>query len=86
MIPLSYFLVAWVILLAIFGVMLMLTLVQMLRHGLSTFGTYASTFIFLVSTVGVLIGVTIYLGGVDWKTEVNVIPEIQSPLFPDDAV
>ncbi len=81
MIPLSYFLVAWIIFLGIFGVMTTLTLVQMLRYGLSSFWTYASTFIFLVVVVGTLVGLTVYVGGVDWSAPVNIVPNIGDPLF-----
>lgn len=85
MIPLSYFLAAWVILLGIFGVMTLLTLIQMLKHGLSTFWTYASTFLFLIVVVGVVIGVTWQLGNVDWNTPITVVPaNLDSALFLDE--
>lgn len=82
MIPLSYFLIAWVILLAIFGVMMLLTLVQMLRHGLPSPWTYITTFIFLIVTAGVVIGSGLYFTGVDWTTTINVIPAEVLPIFP----
>jgi mannose/fructose/N-acetylgalactosamine-specific phosphotransferase system component IID len=75
MIPLSYFLITWTILLAIFGVVLLLTLVQMLKHGLSRTGTYVSTFIFLVVTAGVVIWTAFYLSSVDWSIGIKVIPD-----------
>lgn len=74
MIPLSYFLIAWAALLAIFGVMMFVTLVQMLRHGLPSISTYLSTLIFLVVTAGVVIGTSLYLTRVDWSVSVQLLP------------
>lgn len=74
MIPLSFFLTAWIILLAIFGFVLMLTLIQVLRHGLPTAGTYISTFAFLTVIALVLLGVGGHLMTVDWATSVAIIP------------
>ena len=81
MIPLSYFLIAWVILLVIFGVLMLLTLVQMLRHGLASPSTYISTFMFLVVTAGVLLWTLMYFTSVDWNTSINVLPEGIETLF-----
>ncbi len=74
MIPLSTFLIAWIVLLAIFGFVLMLTLIQMLRHGLPTTGTYISTFLFLTVIALVILGVGGHLTTVDWTTQIAVLP------------
>lgn len=75
MIPLSYFLIVWVILLAIFGVMMLLTLIQMLRHGLSSIETYLVTAVFLSVTAIVVIGTALLLARVDWSTPVQILPD-----------
>lgn len=82
MIPLSYFLIAWVILLAIFGMMTLLTLLQMLKHGLPSPMTYASTFLFLIVTAGVVVGSAMYFAGVDWSSSVELVPSGVT-LFPE---
>jgi len=74
MIPLSYFLIAWIILLAIFGFLLLLTLIQMLRHGLPMPSTYISTFLFLAVIAFVVLGVGGHLTTVDWSQSVSLIP------------
>lgn len=78
MIPLSYFLIGWTILLAFFGVLLLLTLIQMLRHGLSVTATYVSTFIFLIVTAAVVLGTAFYLSSVDWSIGIGPAPQQQS--------
>jgi len=75
MVPLGYFLLAWLVLLAIYAFLVLLTLVQMLRHGLPSVSAYASIFIFLIVTVGVVLGTGFYLISVDWTESANVIPK-----------
>jgi hypothetical protein len=82
MIPLTYFLVAWVVLLGIFGLMMLVTLLQMLRHGLPSTITYITTFFFLVVTAGTVIGTSLYLTQVDWNVGINVIPRELLQIFP----
>lgn len=80
MVPLSYFLIAWAILLAIFGVVMFVTLVQMLRHGLPSLSTYVSTLVFLLVTAGVVVGTSLYLTRVDWSTKVQIVPSALIPM------
>jgi hypothetical protein len=75
MFPLGYFLIAWILLLALYAFLVLLTLTQMLRHGLPTRATYVSTSIFLIVVVAVVLGTGFYLIGVDWTERVNVLPE-----------
>jgi hypothetical protein len=84
MIPLSYFLIAWATLLAIFGVMMFVTLIQMLRHGLPSLTTYVSTFVFLLVTAGVVIGTSLYLTRVDWSTQIQLLPAGSVPFLSDE--
>lgn len=82
MIPLIYFLLAWVAFLAIFAVMSLLTAMQMLRFGLAGLGTYASTFVFLAFSVVVVLGSAFYFTGVDWYQPVNIFGSlIDSAIF-----
>ena len=74
MIPLYYVLIAWVVLLGIFGFMTLLTLLQMLRHGLPTPSTYVSTFFFLAVIALVVLGVGAQLTTVNWAESVSVLP------------
>lgn len=74
MIPLSYFLIAWIVLLGIFGIVLLLTLIQVLRHGLPSAGTYVATFLFLAVIALVLLSVSGYLLTVDWTEPIALIP------------
>lgn len=82
MIPLSYFLIAWTVLLAVFGFMTLLTLIQMLRHGLPSLTTYLTTFIFLLVTAGVIIGTALYLSQADLTVNITVVPSWLLSLFP----
>jgi hypothetical protein len=81
MIPLSYFLIAWVILLAIFGVLMVLTLVQLLRFGLASPSTYMSTLVFLVVTTGVVLYTLTSFARVDWSTPISLMPAGVESLF-----
>lgn len=75
MLPLGYFLIAWLALLGLYAVLLLLTLLQVIRHGLSTPSAYISTFVFIIVVVAVVVGTGLYLTGVDWTKSVNVLPE-----------
>lgn len=75
MVPLGYFLIAWLVLLAIYAILVLITLVQMLRHGLPTPFTYISTFIFVAVAVLVVIGSGMYFLSVDWNQIVDVVPK-----------
>ncbi len=82
MIPLTYFLIAWVVLLGIFGLIMLVTLLQMLRHGLPSTATYIATLLFLIVTAGVVIGTSLYLTQTDWDVGINVVPSELMQIFP----
>jgi hypothetical protein len=66
-IPLSIFLVVWLVLLAIFSLVALVSVIQMLRFGVAGPGTYVSTGFFLI-VVALVVGSTLlYLTGVDWS-------------------
>jgi hypothetical protein len=74
MIPLSYFLIAWLVLLGLYFLMSMISVMQMVRFGIAGFGTYAATGIYLVIFVLTVLGCSVYFLTVDW-TEIVVLFE-----------
>lgn len=72
MIPLYYFLLVWMVFLAVYAVMALLSLIQMLRFGLTGLGTYLSTFVFLAAASGTIICCALYFSTVDWTISVNL--------------
>lgn len=82
MIPLSYFLIAWFIFLAIYLLMALISVLQMVRLGLAGAGTFLSTAVFLVVVVLVILGTGGYLVTVDWQQLVNPLAWLTStPIF-----
>lgn len=67
MIPLYFFLIAWFVLLAIFGFMALLSVIQMMRFGLASPGTWLTTTIFFVVSLVVIFGTSAHLLSVDWS-------------------
>ena len=82
MIPLTYFLIAWVVLLGIFGLAMFVTLLEMLKHGLPAMTTYVATFIFLIVTASVVVGTSLYLTQTDWSIGINIVPPELMQIFP----
>ncbi|MFA6429983.1 MAG: hypothetical protein WCV84_05830 [Patescibacteria group bacterium] len=74
MIPLSWFLIAWLILVAIFALLALFTIAINTRYGFASLGTYSATAIFLLVAVGVILTTGGYLMTVDWSQSLNVIP------------
>jgi hypothetical protein len=81
MIPLLYFLIAWVVLLAIYALMALLSVVQMLRFGLTGLGTYLSTFCYLALASGTILVCALYFSGVDWTGSVNLFGDVASSVI-----
>lgn len=73
MIPLIWFLVVWLILVAIFALMAALTAIMNVRYGLTSVGTYVSTAIFLGVIAIVLLAVGSYALTIDWEQSVNLL-------------
>ena len=78
MLPLSYFLLAWIILLAIFGLVALISIMQMLRYGVVGIGTYLSTILFLLVSMVVVLGTGIFLTRVDWTHSMNLYGTLES--------
>lgn len=79
MIPLIWFLFAWLMAIAVFLLLTLLTLGIFLRFGLSSFTTYASSAIFLLGIIGVLVFTGSYLLTVDWSQSINTGANFISP-------
>ncbi len=85
MIPLGYFLIAWLVLLAINAILVLLTLMQMLRHGLPSAFTYISTLVFVAVIAAVVLGSGLYFMNVNWDVSVSVFPGSMNAFFGGSA-
>lgn len=80
MIPFVYFLIAWLVLIAIFALMSFITVLMNLRYGLSGSVTYLTTAIFLGVSCLILLGVGGYLFTLDWTESIDLIPDTSNVL------
>lgn len=82
MIPLWVFLLVWLAFMGIFGLMSFISIIQMLRYGIRTSGTYAATFAFVITSVVVLGSTGIFFLTTDWSQPVGVFEGWStSPIF-----
>jgi hypothetical protein len=72
MIPLSIFLIAWLVLLGIYALLALVSIVQMVRFGVSGSMTYFSTGIYLAVAAFVLTATVLYFLTVDWSLGLDV--------------
>jgi heme A synthase len=72
MIPLIYFLIAWLVFLAIFLILAVISIRQMLKYGLKHPVTEITTAAFVLITVLVVLGTMGYLSGVDLKAGLDL--------------
>lgn len=73
MIPLYFFLIAWLAFLGFYAIMGLLSVLQITRFGVAGHGTWYSTMIFLVVFFLVIAGTGMYLVGIDWTQPFNVM-------------
>lgn len=66
MISLSVFLLAWLVLLGMHLIFSLITVLQMMRFGIATFGTYAATTVFVAVMVVTMLVCGGYFLTVDW--------------------
>ncbi len=78
MIPLPYFLIAWIVLVGIYAIMALLSTYQMLRFGLAGTGTYLSTIIFLAGVLIVIFAASAYLVSIDWTRSVDLFGTVSN--------
>ena len=72
MIPLSVFLIAWLVLLGVYGILSLLSIIQMLRFAISGPMVYLSTFLFILVSLAIIGGTGLYLSHVDWSLPMNL--------------
>lgn len=85
MIPLGYFVIAWLIFLAIYALLSFFSIAQLLRLGVASFGTYASAILFLLVVIITILGVSSSVLAADWNVPINVFDWIDlssSSLLP----
>lgn len=80
MIALSWFLLAWLVMLGLFFLVSLITLITHLRYGVANIMTYFSTMAFVSVTVIALLFVGGYLTQVDWTQSLDLGPSL-GPLF-----
>lgn len=71
MIPLSVFLIIWLLLLLAYAILSLISIIQMLRFALVGKMAYFSTFIFLAVAAVIILIVSIYLMTVDWTLNLS---------------
>lgn len=80
MFPLSYFLIAWLILLLINGIAVLITVVQALKFSPSSaMPVYCFLFVAVIAVVA--LGMGRYLLTVNWSTSVSIVPGFLSSMF-----
>ncbi|MEO5927740.1 MAG: hypothetical protein ABIO72_03390 [Patescibacteria group bacterium] len=82
MIPLSYFLLAWIVLLAIYALLTLVSVIQMVRFAVASSMTYFSTAVFLIVAVLAIGATCVYLATVDWNLALNLGSLFQAPTIP----
>jgi hypothetical protein len=81
MIPLSVFLLVWLILLGIHVIFSLITILQMTRFGILGFGTYASTVLFVSITIVTLVICGAYFLTIDWTQPLTIFDGFTSSPF-----
>lgn len=79
MISLSFFLILWVILLAIYAFLALISVTQMIRFGVASSMTYFSTGIFLAVAIIVVLVTVGYFLTVDWSIGFDLQSILQPP-------
>ncbi len=83
MIPLYFFLIAWLVFLGLYGVMALVSLFQFIRFGVAGIGTWLSSLTFIAVVTVVILGTGSVLVGVDWHQSLNLFAWIgSSPILP----
>jgi hypothetical protein len=78
MIPLWIFLLIWLVLMSMYVIMAFLSVMQLMRYGVASFGTYVSSFGFLAITSIVILGTGIYFLTVDWSQGLDLFSGLSS--------
>ncbi len=84
MIPLSWFLFAWLGMLGLFFLLALITLFTHLRYGVASFITYLSTLAFIgVSTIAIILASN-YLVTVDWTQTIDLSSVLGNTFIPEE--
>lgn len=71
MISLSFFLYIWLILLGIYGLLSLISILQMIRFSIGGFVSFSSTLVFIAGVLLVVFATTSYLVQVDWDANLT---------------
>ncbi len=82
MIPIAIFVIIWLILVAIFMVVSMLSIMQMMRFGVKGPETRWAIIIFVGLTICIMAATIMYLSQIDMKSGLDLKPIFES-LFPN---
>lgn len=82
MIALYWFLLAWMVCIAFFGLMALISIGMNLQFGLEGAGTYVSTTVFVLVSLAALLITANYLFTVDWQQSVSIIPSFSGTYTP----
>jgi hypothetical protein len=82
MIPLSVFLLIWIVLLVIYALLALVSVIQMIRFGVASTMTYFSTGVFLVVALIAIAATCVYFTTVDWSLGLNIGGLFQAPTIP----
>lgn len=81
MIPLSLFILAWFVLIAIYAILAFVSIVQMTRYAITGPVTYLSTTVYLIVASVVIFGILLFLFTIDWNTAIDLRTLIPTPSF-----
>jgi hypothetical protein len=76
MIPLFAFLILWLILVGVYVVLALITMMQMLRFGISSPSAIFLTIFYLIIAIFILGGTALYLFTVDWSIAFDLGPSL----------
>ena len=82
MIPLLWFLLGWLVLVALFALAALITVGLMLKFGVSSINTYLSTALFLGVTFIILGATGLFLSNVDWTQSMSIFSSPTNTLLP----
>lgn len=82
MIPIAIFVIIWLIFVAIFMVVALLSVMQMLRFGVRGPETKWAVIFFVGIAICIIVGTLVYLSQIDMKTGLDTKPIFES-LFPN---
>ena len=80
MIPLSIFLIAWLVALAIFVIVALISIMQMLRYALAHPITYLTTFVFVAISAGIILGTLLFLSKTDLQSSLDLKSVMQGSI------